>query len=568
MRKIVPVQTLRAVEAASDAAGLTYNQLMEHAGRAVAARIRRALETVADEQPRVTFLIGPGNNGGDGLVAARILAEETDAVVRCYLLQPRNPDEDPVFAATQATRILIANAPEDHRYRLLTNLIASAHVLVDALFGIGARLPLNDESVRLLKQVSAALKLEPEFDEAAAITSPAELHSWVRPEKLYTIAVDCPSGLDCDTGDIDPHALAADETITFIAAKPGLLLFPGAQKVGDLHIAHLGVSSELEGLKQSAYQLVDAAAAAEHLPERLDGSHKGTFGKALIVGGSVNYVGAPGLSGLAAYRSGAGLVTIAAPASIVPLLTSHSLEVTWLLLPHDMGVIAASAAQVAREEAFRYQALLVGPGIGRENTTRDMLARLMVGQGDRSRSMGFQKRDTREEARRDERQLPPLVIDADGLFLLSQLEDWPTLLPANTVLTPHPGEMAQLSGLTTEEVQAQRWSLATEKAREWEVVLVLKGAHTLIAAPDGRVCVLPFKTAALATAGTGDILAGFIAGLLAQGCPPFEAAYTAGYIHGLAGYLLGQQVGTRSIIASDVLHDGLIQACALVENAR
>jgi NAD(P)H-hydrate epimerase len=160
--------------------------------------------------------------------------------------------------------------------------------------------------------------------------------------------------------------------------------------------------------------------------------------------------------------------------------------------------------------------------------------------------------------------LPPLVIDADGLNLLSEIENWWTLLPPRTILTPHPGEMARLAGMETDEVQSNRWEIAARKAADWNAIVVLKGAHTVIAESDGRVAVLPFKTDALATAGTGDILAGAITGLLAQGLSPFEAAFVGGYIHGLAGQQAAEWLGsTRAVIAGDVL-DSLTDAIALV----
>ncbi len=277
----------------------------------------------------------------------------------------------------------------------------------------------------------------------------------------------------------------------------------------------------------------------------------------LIVGGSVNYTGAPGLSARAAYRSGAGLVTVGAPEPTIRALASQISEATWLLLPHDMGVLADSAASLIRKEAATYNALLLGPGWGREDTTRDLLAKLLDPDGARPashRPMGFAGSATPTEDRPEELTVPPLVIDADGLFLLAQLEDWWTRLPAGTILTPHPGEMATLAGIDIQDVQKQRREIAGAKAQEWNVILVLKGAHTLIAAPDGRITALPFKTSALATAGTGDVLAGLIVGLRAQGLAPFDAAVAGGYLHGLAGELAAQRIGSeRSVIAGDVV---------------
>ncbi|MBE2270078.1 MAG: NAD(P)H-hydrate dehydratase [Anaerolinea sp.] len=553
--KVVSVAQMRAVEAAADAAGITYGDMMNEAGRAVANRALAFLASLPNPtEARLTFLIGGGNNGGDGLVAARILAEESPALVRLYLLTRR---DDELFKAVESKGVFIAHAEDDQRYRLLTNMIASAALVIDALFGIGVTLPLREDAAKLLRAANQALRLDDE-DELDIIDPTQAPPHFPRP---YVIAVDCPSGLDCDTGAIDKSALPADETVTFIAAKPGLFAFPGAAAVGKLTVAPLGIPGSLEGLKAEKRTVVDAGSVIKLLPPRPHDAHKGTFGKALIIGGSVNYTGAPGLAARAAYRSGAGLVTVGAPAPTISALAAGLLEATWLLLPHDLGALADSAAPLIREEAAGYDSLLLGPGWGREKTTRDALLKLLTAaDAPRSRAaLGFTATSA-VSGKTNEKPLPPLVIDADGLNLLGEIDQWWKQLPAETILTPHPGEMSRLAGMDIAEVQARRWEIAAQKAAEWNVVLVLKGAHTLIAHPDGRVAALPYKTSTLATAGTGDILAGLIVGLLAQGMKPFDAAICAGSLHGYAGELLGKRRQTeRGTVASD-LFDALIEA--------
>ncbi len=371
------------------------------------------------------------------------------------------------------------------------------------------------------------------------------------------IAVDCPSGLDSDTGALDKFAIQADETVTFIAAKTGLFAFPGAAAVGELTVASAGVPDNTEVLKGVQHTVADPETVRQLLPARPADANKGTFGKVLILGGSVNYTGAPGLASRAAYRSGAGLVTVGAPEPTAAALAGHLLEVTWLLFPHDMGVLAADAAPLILKETPNFDALLIGPGWGHEKTTGDLLSRLLDGKTARPtahRAIGFAGSADEKAEEASPNPLPSLVIDADGLNLLAQMDEWWRRLPENTILTPHPGEMARLAASTIEDVQSRRWQIAEEKAREWNVILVLKGAHTLIAAPDGRVAVLPFKTSALATAGTGDVLAGTITGLLAQGLKPYDAAVAGAYLHGLAGEQAARKVGSeRSVVAGDVV---------------
>jgi NAD(P)H-hydrate epimerase len=341
------------------------------------------------------------------------------------------------------------------------------------------------------------------------------------------------------------------------AVKRGLLAFPAFSLVGDLRVVGIGLPDEGAALQswQSVRRVVPTAERIRQaLPERPADAHKGTFGTALIAAGSVNYTGAALLSGEAAYRIGAGLVTMAVPAPLHAMLAGHLPEATWLLLPHDAGVIAAGAADVILKNLGRATAMLVGPGFGMEDTTRDFLARLIGSDARPSRGgIGF-VHQAKTGAPSEQAALPPLVIDADGLKLLAHLPDWPARLPAPAVLTPHPGEMAVLTGLSTEDIQADRLGVAGRFSQEWGHVVVLKGAFTVIAAPDGQEAVIPVATAALARAGTGDVLAGLIAGLRAQGVEAYPAAIAGAWIHAQAGLHAAKLLGsTASVLAGDVL---------------
>lgn len=575
MLKVVSVEHMRRVEAAADAAGVSYATMMENAGTATAHQIADYLESGPDHtgERRILFLIGTGNNGGDGLVAGRVLAGMSDRYqVEFYLLAHRSA-EDLNFQAALVAGIPITYVDDDRDFQTLTALVTRAEVIADAVFGIGVRLPLRGKSAEVLGHVRLVLQERKHIP--AERISPNSPRSGMSLPKPYIIAVDCPSGLDCDTGQVDEKTIVADCTITFIAAKPGLLTFPGAAYIGQLVVATIDIPDSLPELHQAGTVLVDSALAQSLLPARPPDSNKGTFGKTLIVAGSTNYVGAAGLCSMAAYRSGAGLVTVGAVGSVVSALAGHLLAPTWLLLPHDMGVIAASAVSVLTGELAGYSALLLGPGWGQEGTTRDFLLKLLtvpegIRDSHRQNTMGFATKRANavpnEQSVDAVASLPPLVIDADGLNLLAQINHWWELLPPHTIITPHPGEMARLAGTTTATVQADRAKIALEKAAEWQVVLILKGAHTLIAAPDRRLFVLPFKTDALATAGTGDVLAGTITGFLAQGMSPVNAAVLGGYVQGMAGELAARQIGnSRSVIADDVLNN-LGEVLTAIEN--
>lgn len=568
MPKIVTTEQMRAIERAADAQGHSYASMMELAGRAVAERVKQLLAGV--EQPRVAVLVGPGNNGGDGLVAARILAQELEgASVGAFLLKLRGDDDD-VFASARDAGVFIASADDDKAagYRVLQNLVANADVLIDALFGTSLRLPIKGDAAKVLQAAHKAITLRAERP-IPPYTTPADPDPISPGEGPIIIAVDCPSGLDCDTGALDKLALPAHETITFAAAKPGLLTFPGAETVGTLRIADIGLPPRLPELDEVALTLVDAAAVRARLPQRPRDSHKGTFGKAMVVAGSLNYTGAAYLAAAAAYHAGVGLVTVGAPQIIVPVLAGMLPEATWLLLPHDLGVINEAAVKVLRAELAGYSALLLGPGFGREDVTSQFLRELLRPQEEvrHSRAIGFVPDAPASDSASDAAGLPPLVIDADGLSLLAAMDGWPRLLPPGTILTPHPGEFARLARLDREKVQADRVALAAEKAAEWNCVVVLKGAFTVVAAPDGQIAVEPFATSALASAGTGDVLAGAIAGLLAQGLAPFDAALCAAWLHGMAGVRAAELLETPiSVTAGDVL-EMLPDALALAARA-
>jgi NAD(P)H-hydrate epimerase len=552
--KVVSIAKMREIEANADAGGLSYDMMMQNAGRAVADRALNIISGLQDA--RVTVLVGAGNNGGDGLVAGKFIAQDSEAQLRFYLLKRREVDDNN-FKAVHEAGLFIAYSDDDKDGRVIRNMVASADLIIDAIFGIGVRLPLKGDVVKVLRYINQALNEPPLTVPVTSSIMPSRPGQYRQAQKPYVLAVDCPTGLDCDTGQIDTNAIHADETVTFIAAKPGLLLFPGAEAVGQLSVAPINVPADLKAWDGENSVLVDSEMVRTLLPKRPVNSNKGTFGKVLVVAGSVNYMGAPALVAEAAYRIGAGLVTVAAPQPVVASLAAKLTEPTWLLLPQDMGVISEQAAKIVLDEATKYDVLLLGPGWGTEDTTRAFLNHLLnvssqMGRSKSHQPIGFVAENPPATSPNNA-VLPQLVLDADGLNLLSKIPNWWTLLPEGTVITPHPGEMGRLAKLDIAEIQTRRWEIAHQKAIEWRVVLLLKGAHTIIAAPDGRMAILPFKTDALAKAGTGDVLAGVIAGLLAQGMPPYEAALAGGYLHGLAGQNAGEWNTTRSVVAGDVL---------------
>ena len=526
--KVASVRVMREIETAANRSIMSYEQMMLNAGAAASACMQARFPIT--EATNITFLIGKGNNGGDGLVMATDLAQTTAADIQLYLLEQRDTG-DINYQAALSCGLAVTLAEDDSDRTRLADLINSADVVVDALFGIGLRLPVEGEAANVLESLNRSLRSAASKSDTVEALDPAATGPSATPRRPFILSIDCPSGIDCDTGQTDPETIAADATITFIAAKPGLLTFPAAAHAGELVISSIGIPHDLPELERITDSVVDRKLAASLLPFRPIDGHKGTFGKVLVTAGSPKYIGAIALAGESAYRSGAGLVTIATSRQLIDTIAGVLREPTWLPLPDLDGAIAESASEIISEHADGFDAMLLGCGLGLTNCTRRFVESLLTNNA-----------------------LPPLILDADALNILSQLPHWWEILPADTIITPHPGEMARLTGMTAREISADRWTTSRRCAEAWSVVIVLKGAHTLIAAPDGRTSVIPIKTDALATAGTGDVLAGLIAGLRAQGPKAYDSARLGAYIHAAAGIRAAETVGSsRSVIAGDVL---------------
>jgi NAD(P)H-hydrate epimerase len=527
--KYVSVAEMIAVEKESDAHGHTYAQMMEYAGRGLAEIVH---ETYGDlQKKRVLGLVGSGNNGGDTLVALSYL-EDWGWETTAYIVRPRSED-DPLIERARLAGSTFLDAKDDSRFRDLSSALREHPVVMDGILGTGIRLPLHGQVAKVLAFINRTL------------LGMGSLH--------HIVAVDCPSGVDCDSGQAAPECIPAGITVTMAAVKQGLLRFPAFNFVGDLRFVSIGLPDDLPAYTALQREVIDIDWVRRVLPARPLDAHKGTFGTALVVAGSLNYTGAVILSGEAAYRSGAGLVTLGVPAPLHTALAGQLPEVTWLLLPHDLGVVAGDAVKVLKEHFERVTALLIGPGFGLEPSTGEFLARLL-GADLNEKQMGIGFLDSKKKSTSVPADLPPLVIDADGLKLLANIPNWPSQLPASTILTPHPGEMAVLTGLLAKEIQEHRLDITERFASEWGHVVVLKGAHTIIASPDGRTAIIPVATPALARAGTGDVLAGLIVGLRAQGLDAYGAAVAGAWIHAQAGLLAADILGsTAAVLAGDVL---------------
>ncbi|MCS6848277.1 MAG: NAD(P)H-hydrate dehydratase [Anaerolineae bacterium] len=556
--EILSVAEMREVERLADAHGLSYAQMMQNAGHGAAEVILQRLGALQVANPRVLVLVGPGNNGGDGLVCATALAK-AGVTVQCYLLKPRS-DDDPVYAAARAQGIFMADAQNDMRLRVLHQMVAHAGVIVDALLGTGVSRPVEGVLREILGEVALRRRgdkrtrgrgdkgtrrqgdKETGGQEDRDRGGQRDLSSWP-----LLIALDGPTGMNYDTGALDPATVPADLTITFHAPKRGHFCFPAAGACGELVVVPIGVERlEIRDWRLLAHlqppisnlQLADDALIHGLLPSRRLDANKGTFGRVAVVGGCSDYIGAPGLAARAAYRVGAGLVALAVPEAIKPSVAAACNEAIFITLlettdRHTPATLPRITAWLAAVKGGA--AVVLGPGIGQAHETAEFIAGLLD-------ALASGRVETKG-----------LVCDADALNLLAQMPNWPARLPALTILTPHAGEMARLARTTIDDIQSDRIGNALKYADAWGHVVVLKGAHTVVAAPGHRGVVLPFANPAMATAGTGDVLAGCIAGLLAQGLAPFDAAVCGAYLHGAAGERWRQAHGDAGMLAGDLL---------------
>ena len=508
--KIVTSGQMREIEARSERAGVSTDSLMERAGLEVARRVRHHIGHVTGVPMLV--LVGPGNNGGDGLVAARHL-DGWGARVTVYIcLQGRRPD--PKLDALSDKRAVVIEASEDEGLETLASTLTSAHLVVDAVLGTGRARPIEG----LLKDV---------FGELAKAKATRD--------DLRILALDLPTGLDADTGAVDPASLSADVTVSLGYPKIGMFAFPGADRVGDLEVVDIGLPAGVDD--DVDLELMTPAWASKTLPQRPSGAHKGTFGRTLVVAGSRNYIGAAYLAASAAYRVGAGLVTVAIPESLQAAVAAKAPEPTYLPLPESSpGVVSPEATSILLDSVGRYEALLVGCGLGQAASTREMVERLLY----------------------SDAPMPPMVVDADGLNILSlapgEGQAWWQRFSSRAVLTPHPGEMARLTGVSLDKLRREdRVATATSSAAKWNKVTVLKGAYTVVASHGAGAMVSPFANPGLSTAGSGDVLAGAIAGLLSQGLTLEDAGALGVYLHGAAGDRVRERLADTGMIASDLL---------------
>lgn len=491
--KAVTTEQIRQLDTGTIAAGTPGAELMERAGYAVA---RTAMEYLRREDARsVLLLAGKGNNGGDAIVAARHLAAagcEVGLVLLCNRAELQGDALGHFQKLVKAVQVV--ETPTLDQFAEIVGELEPA-VVVDGLLGTGLTGDVREPYATAVKVING-------------------LH---RP----VVAIDIPSGLDSDTGEVRGVCVRADKTVTMGLPKIGLLKPAAAEFVGRIETVDIGFPRKLADEIVSDVELVTGRDVAALLPRRRRAAHKGDFGHLLIIAGSEGYTGAPVLTAQAAARAGVGLVTLAVPRSIYRIVAANC--------PPEVMPRPADFDKLDQTDFAGFNAVALGPGLGQQARTQKLIWKVVSGW------------------------LPPMVVDADALNGIAQGVAALKKLHKPMVFTPHPGEMGRLIGKTSKDVQANRWEVARGFAKEYDVVTVLKGAGTVITEKSGPLWINMTGNPGMAKGGSGDALTGIIGAFLAQGMAPADAARAGVYIHGLAGDLASQEVGERAMLTSDLI---------------
>ncbi len=506
--KIVDAETMRTLdERAVSEFAMKGLQLMENAGRAVAQVVLREVRRKKAQPARVAILCGKGNNGGDGFVCARHLLNAGVDVSILALAPPGAYRGDSrvnvrTWQKMGGNLALIGSARDLEKN---SSALQHATVVVDALLGTGIT--------------------------GGARGLYAEVIEYINGLYGTVVAVDVPSGLDATTGHAEGPVVRADITVTMALPKTGFFLPPGASFVGRIEVGDIGMPASLLNDESLRYNLITDETVRPLVGPRPRDAHKGTFGHVAVIGGALGKTGAPSMAALGAMRAGAGLVTMGLPRGLRAMMELKAPEVmTWPLEDLD-GAISGEALPGVLDLLSGKSAIVLGPGLGISPGVEEVLLGVL------------------------EKTILPLVIDADGLNnLASHMGLMKDVFGRGIVLTPHPGEAARLLGLTPGEIQCDRIGSARRISERTGAVVVLKGSNTIIAAPSGEIFVNTTGGPSLASAGTGDVLAGIIGGLMGQGMGPLHSAITGVYVHGLAAdYLSRTRGGEAGLLATDLL---------------
>ncbi len=503
--KLATAQDMRKIdELAVKEHGQSISGLMEKAGGAVVKVLEETWGNLEDKT--IGVLCGKGNNGGDGLVTARLLKQKKASVVVILTGEEEDLSGEPLkqFQKAKAAKVPLIPLTNADGLKSVRVALEECDLLVDALFGTGLSRPIEGICRDLIQMVKTLGK--------------------------SIAAVDIPSGLSADSGAPMGEALPAQLTVTFGLSKIGFYTPIGSTYTGRVVVEDIGFPEALLTDSSLRHEVSEISIVQRSLPKYDENTHKGTRGRVVIVAGATGLTGAAALSAYGAQRIGAGLVTVACPESLIPIMSVKLTEPMTAPVPEvEGGFLSLKATGRILHLTTNVNSIVIGPGIGRHRETGQLLRELLT------------------------KLTVPMVVDADALNLLGGQLDIFKALRAPAILTPHPGEAAWLLKTTINEVEQNRVKVAKHIAQGYNVTVVLKGRFTVIANPQGEVRINPTGNRGLATGGTGDVLSGIIGGLLAQRLSPFDAATTGVYIHGLAGEKASRRLGPDGLLAGDLL---------------
>ena len=505
--KIVDIAGMNAIEQKCFEQGVSAGYLMDNAGFQIANRVHDILGSSNTALKSIVVLAGPGNNGGDGLVSSFYLSDYGyDITVYVPFTTTGNADKIDSIIEKGVAVIYSEDDPDDFKIR---DILSDANLIIDAILGTGKSRQIESPLIELLDIVDEAKRMNPD---------------------LIVVSVDIPTGINPDTGVVDESCISADFTLTLGFPKIGLFNAPGVSRVGMLEIIDIGIPDGI--IEDCNEELITIFNVKSLLPERPLYSHKGTYGKVLVIAGSERYIGAAKLACESALRVGAGLVTLAIPGNLQPNISNSLTEVTYLPLPDSSEELIFDASDLILNELPNYDVVLIGCGLGLSLPVQHLLRQTLF-------SNRFPE--------------IPVILDADALNIMANTPEWWAYINNNTILTPHPGEMSKLTGYKVVDINKDRLNVARENSKKWNKTVILKGPYSVISSPDGLVRVSPFINPVLASAGTGDVLAGIVAGLVAQGLSNFDAATLGVFLHGSTAERLKEDFGDTGILASDIL---------------
>lgn len=495
-------QTKKLEDFAVSDGGFAHTKLMENAGTAV---FRFINDRIGVNNKSVAVVCGRGNNGGDGFaVARRMLDGGAKVRVLLALGMPTTEDAYHFLDESEEAGIKTLSYVEEDEKQEFRKTIEAADIIVDAIFGVGFHGTVSDTLKEVIDMINTA--------------------------RATVISVDVPSGVDSDSGEVSGACVMADYTVTFSTRKPGHVIYPAVDYCGHVHVSMIGIDEHMIQEQEHHISTIEYNAVRACFPSRERNTHKGTFGKLLCVCGSLGMAGSATFAGKAAAMSGVGMVEMAVTKEVYPIVAANLIDPVYTLLESsETGTISANAIPQILEKMKSATAVMIGCGMGKGKDVTAVVEAVI-----RSAEV-------------------PIIIDADGLNAIKDNLGVLGEAKAPIVMTPHPGEMARLVGKTNDEVQSQRLEVASSFAMTYGVYMVLKGANTVCATPDGRILINLTGNPGMSKSGSGDVLAGLLGSLLAQGMDPENAAACAVHIHGRAGDKAAEDYSQHSMTANDII---------------